>query len=106
MPALAHSFALPALLLAATAVLSEPAAAAEHTCDRRILPRNDTLSVEAAARAATGEKPETIRVTEACITGTTTSVTLATPRGEMTCEREPSTWSRRGGWKCDEPRHR
>jgi hypothetical protein len=98
---------LPALLLAIAVLLSEPAAAAEQpACDRRVLPRNDTLSVEAAARAATGSKPEDIHVSEACIIGTTTSVTLATPRGEMTCERQQSTWYKRGGWKCDEPRRR
>ena len=86
--------------------MTSRAEGADQTCDRRVLPRNDTLSVEAAARAATGEKPETIHVSEACITGTTTSVILTTPRGEMTCEREPSTWYKRGGWKCDEPRPR
>ena len=97
---------VPALLFAAAALLSEPASAAEPTCDKRVLPRADTLSVEAAARAATGDKPEDIHVSEACITGTTTSVTLTTPRGAMICERLQSTWYKRGGWKCDTPRSR
>ena len=104
MPALLRPLALPPLLIAATVLFSAPAAATDQSCDRRLLPRNDTLSVEAAARAATGSKPEDVHVSEACIIGTTTSVTLTTPRGEMTCEREQSTWSKRGGWKCDKPR--
>ncbi len=85
----------------------EAAEQPHHPCDRRILPRNDTLSVEAAARALTGDKAQDIHVSEACIIGTTTSVTLTTPRGPMLCERLQSTWAKRGGWKCDvaEPRH-
>ena len=82
------------------------AEAAEHACDRRVLPRADTQAVEAAARALTGDKPQDVRVTEACIVGTTTFVTLATPRGPMLCERLQSTWAKRGGWKCDAPESR
>ena len=108
MPALQHSLVLPTLLLAAatSVLLSGPARSAEDTCDRRLLPRNDTLSVEAAARAALGGgKPQEIRVSEACIHGVTTFVTLTTPQGEMLCERERSAWYKRGGWKCaPEPR--
>src|SRR5689334_4576615 len=46
-------------------------------CDQRILPRPDTLSVEAAARAAT--KLGDVHVQQACIVGTTTAVTLVSP---------------------------
>lgn len=100
-------FVLTILLFAtAAATLGSPANAAEQSCDKRILPRNDTLSVEAAARALTGGKPHDVHVTEACIIGTTTSVTLATPRGSMLCERLQSTWAKRGGWKCDAPEAR
>jgi hypothetical protein len=101
-----RDFAFSALLLAAAALLGGPAKAAGQTCDRRVLPRNDTLSVEAAARALTGDKPHDVHVVEACIVGTTTSVTLTTPRGPMLCERLQSTWAKRGGWKCDTPESR
>jgi hypothetical protein len=83
--------------------MSAPAEAANPPCDRRILPRADTQSVEAAARTLTGDKPQDIHVSEACIIGTTTSVTLTTPRGQMQCARLQSTWYKRGGWKCDVP---
>jgi hypothetical protein len=83
-----------------------PAKAADSGCDRRLLPRNDTLSVEAAARALTGDESHDGHVVEACIVGTTTSVTLTTPRGPMLCERLQSTWAKRGGWKCDTPESR
>lgn len=106
MPLRFHFVSLPALLLAAAALPSAGAGAAEPGCDRRILPRNDTLSVEAAARALTGDKPRDIHVLEACIVGTTTAVTLTTPRGPMLCERLQSTWAKRGGWKCDAPESR
>jgi hypothetical protein len=101
-----HHFALPAMLLAAAALQSPPAGATEQPCDKRILPHNDTLSVESAARALTGDKPHDVHVTEACIIGTTTSVTLTTPRGPLLCERLQSTWAKRGGWKCDTPEPR
>ena len=79
MSALSHRRLIqPTLLFAAAILLNGPTKAAELPCDRRLLPHNDTLSVEAAARAATGERPNTIHVTEACITGTTTSVILTT----------------------------
>jgi hypothetical protein len=110
MSMLLRRLALPTLLIAAAvlqnglrAEAAEPRPAA---CDRRILPRADTLSVEAAARSAIGEKPENIHVSEACLIGTATSVTLTTPHGEMTCERLQSTWAKRGGWKCDAPEQR
>src|SRR5262245_934732 len=64
--------------------------AAAPSCDRRVLPRNDTLSVEAAARRFVGSTADNVHVTEACIQGTTTTVTLTTPTGFMTCERLPS----------------
>jgi hypothetical protein len=103
MPPLLRFSLRPAVLLAAAVLFGVRAESAEAACDRRVLPRADTLSVEAAARATTGEKQENIRVSEACITGTTTSVTLTTPRGEMTCERLQSSWYKRGDWKCDAP---
>lgn len=107
MPALPRVLMLPALLFAAAAALpSNPAEGAEPTCDRRLLPSADTRSVEAAARALTGDKPQEVHVSEACIVGTTTAVTLTTPRGEMLCERLQSTWYKRGGWKCDAPTQR
>jgi hypothetical protein len=92
-----------ALLLAAPALPSGRAEGAESNCDRRVLPRNDTLSAEAAARTAIGSKSDDVHVTEACIVGTTTHVTLTTPRGPLLCERLQGTWSKRGGWKCDTP---
>src|SRR5690349_1394021 len=75
-------------------------------CDQRILPRPDTLSVEAAARAAT--KLADVHVQQACIVGTTTAVTLVSPSSgqELKCTRLQSTWSKRGGWACDVPRRR
>jgi len=106
MPVRSRQLVFPALLLAAVALLGGRANAAEQTCDRRVLPRNDTLSVEAAARAFIGDKTQGVHVTEACIIGTTTSVTLTTPRGPMRCERLQSTWAKRGGWKCDAPERR
>jgi hypothetical protein len=94
-----------ALLLAivAAALPGTPSNAADQQCDLRILPRADALSVEAAARAVTGDKPQDVHVSEACIVGTTTHVALTTPRGRMRCERLQSTWAKRGGWKCDAP---
>ena len=110
MPMLPRFLALSTLLIAATVLQNSPRAEAAESrpaaCDRRVLPRADTLSVEAAARSAIGEKPENIHVAEACIIGTTTSVTLTTPRGDMSCERLQSTWAKRGGWKCDTPGRR
>jgi hypothetical protein len=109
MPMLPRLLALPTLLLAAALLQNGAHANATEphpACDRRILPRADTLSVEAAARSAIGEKPENIHVSEACLIGTATSVTLTTPHGEMTCERLQSTWAKRGGWKCDAPERR
>ena len=103
MLAIPRSTTVFALLLAAAALLGVRAYAADGSCDRRVLPRNDTLSAEAAARTALGSKADDVRVTEACIIGTTTHVTLTTPRGPMLCERLQSTWSKRGGWKCDTP---
>jgi hypothetical protein len=99
------------LLMACPALFTGPAVeAAIRKCDRRLLPKADTLSVEAAARAAThGELPD-IKVEQSCITRTTTSVTLTRPnptdsgsrreQWRMSCEREPSTWYKRGGWRC------
>jgi hypothetical protein len=101
-------YAFPFLLIAAQAH-SAP-------CDKRVLPRNDTLSVEAAARAATHGTLPDIHAQEACILGTTTSVTLIAPNRNasdpaarqwtMICTRDPSTWAKRGGWTCSTPQLR
>ena len=99
MPRLRHTL-LPLLLLAAT-----HAHAAD--CDKRVLPKNDTLSAEAAARIATEGKLPDLHVSEACIVGTTTSVTLiSNQRWTMTCTRLQSTWAKRGGWACSTPQLR
>jgi hypothetical protein len=103
-------------LSAAPALFPAPVEAAIRKCDRRLLPKADTLAVEAAAReAAHGELPD-IRVEQSCITKTTTSVSLVRPnptdsstrreQWRMDCEREPSTWYKRGGWSCGMPRLR
>jgi hypothetical protein len=99
------------LLVAAPMLRPEPALSAQRVCDRRVLPTSDTLSVEAAARAVADGKLPDIHVHQACITGTLTSVTLVRPNREgdirewwsVSCDRERSTWFKRGGWKCEAP---
>jgi hypothetical protein len=93
--------ALPPLLL-----LSFAGVLHAQECDQRILPRPDTLSVEAAARAAT--RLADVHVQQACIVGTTTAVTLISPSSgqQLKCIRQQSSWYKRGGWTCDAPRQR
>ncbi len=115
MPARRYSLCLLILLLiAGPALLPSSAHGAMRRCDARVLPRADTLSVEAAARKATAGKLPDIHVQMSCITNTTTSVSLIRPnptdsssrreQWQMTCDREQSTWYKRGGWQCDSPR--
>ena len=79
--------------------------AAHAACDIRKLPAPDTRSVEAAARTASGGRA--LHVEQACITGTTTAVTLVSDDSwEINCIRQQSTWYKRGGWTCDEPKKR
>lgn len=103
------------LCLLAFLLVAGPASAlaAIRHCDARVLPRPDTLAVEAAARKATEGKLPDIHVERSCITNTTTSVSLIRPNPTestghreqwvMDCERERSTWYKRGGWDCDRP---
>ena len=81
MPARRYTLCLLAFLLiaAAPAMLPSSAAAATRQCDVRILPKPDTLSVEAAARKAADGKLPDIHVQRSCITRTTTSVYLIRP---------------------------
>src|SRR5689334_21975781 len=93
-----YTHPLPLLLLSM-------AGAAHAACDERKLHEPDTRAVEAAARQSTGAQLHDFKVQQACIVGTTTSVTLVSARRaeeswEITCIRLQSTWSRRGGWKC------
>jgi hypothetical protein len=86
---------------------------AERLCDRRVLPVPDTLSVEAAARNASDGKLPDIKVYQACLFGTRTSVTLIRPNQDhsssarewwsVSCDRQQSTWFKRGGWNCSAP---
>ena len=113
MSALPYKLVLLLLLpVAGNALLTQPAHA-ERLCDRRVLPMPDTLSVEAAARNAAGGTLPDIKVYQACIFGTQTSVTLTRPNREpsssvrewwsVSCDRQQSTWYKRGGWTCSAP---
>ncbi len=113
MPALPYKLVLLLLLaVAGNALLTKPAHA-ERLCDRRVLPVPDTLSVEAAARNVSEGKLPDIKVYQACIFGTRTSVTLIRPNRDhsgsvrewwsVSCDRQQSTWFKRGGWKCSAP---
>jgi len=115
MPARRYTPCLLAFLLiaAGSAFLPSSAVAAIRQCDVRVLPRPDTLSVEAAARKAAEGKLQDIHVQRSCLTRNSTSVYLIRPnptgspnrreQWEMSCERQQSTWYKRGGWDCSTP---
>jgi len=115
MAAFPYKLLLLALLaLAANACLLSRGQAGER-CDERKLPNADTVSVEAAARKTYGAQLPDLEVHQACIRDTYTSVRLIQyNRNEpnrrewwnVDCDREQSTWFRRGGWKCSAPKLR